>query len=185
MLKIIALIIAVFVTGLSCEVYAQDTSARTQTLVAALDKTKYKKKENKYVSIEIYINIRNEPVVKSNPADFSGSYGTEDNGYRLDLKVAADGSATGSGYDTVNWEDKSSSKARFTLKDARVEGALLTGTKVFENGPSEAFEAVFANRTVSTGKNVDSITSRDTRFGLGFIQTHKDWTNRAFLVKND
>jgi hypothetical protein len=184
MLKILALIIAVFVTGLSCEVYAQDAGARTQTLVAALDKTKYKKKEKHNISIEIYIDIKNEAVVKSNPADFSGSYGAGDNGYKLDLKVDSDGSASGSGYDSVNWDD-GSPKMKFTLKDARVDGALLAGTKVFENGRTEAFEAVFANRTVSTGKNADSINSRDTCFGLGFIQIHKDWTNRAFLQKID
>ena len=60
MLKIIALIIAVFVTGLSCEVYSQDAGARAQTLAAALDKNKYKKKEKHNIKIEIYIDIKNE-----------------------------------------------------------------------------------------------------------------------------
>ena len=184
MLKIIALIIAVFVTGLSCEVYSQDAGARAQTLAAALDKNKYKKKEKHNIKIEIYIDIKNEPVAKNNPAEYSGSYGGEDNGYKLDLKVAADGSASGSGYDSVNWND-ASPKAKFTLQNTRVDGALLAGTKVYDDGRTEAFEAVFANRTVSTGTNADSINSRDTCFGLGFIQTHKDWTNRAFLEKID
>jgi hypothetical protein len=183
MFKIIALIIAVFVTGLSCEVYSQDTGARAQTLAAALDKNKYKKKEKHNIKIEIYIDIKNELAVKDNPAEYSGSYGGEDNGYKLDLKVAADGTASGSGYDSVNWND--ASKAKFTLQKARVDGALLAGTKVYDDGRSEAFEAVFANRTVTTGQNAETINSRDTCFGLGFIQTHKDWTNRAFLVKND
>ena len=183
MLKIIALIIAVFVTGLSCEVYSQNAGARAQTLAAALDKNKYKKKEKQNIKIEIYIDIKNEPVAKNNPAEYSGAYG-EDNGYKLDLKVAADGSASGSGYDSVNWND-ASPKAKFTLQNARVDGALLAGTKVYDDGRTETFEAVFANRTVTTGQNAESINSRDTCFGLGFIQTHKDWTNRAFLVKND
>ena len=54
--------------------------ARAQTLAAALDKNKYKKKEKHNIKIEIYIDIKNEPVAKSNPADYSGSYGGEDNG---------------------------------------------------------------------------------------------------------
>lgn len=184
MLKILALIIAVFVTGLSCEVYSQDAGARAQTLAAALDKNKYKKKEKHNIKIEIYIDIKNEPAVKGKPADYSGSYGAKDNGCKIDLKVAADGSASGSGYDSINWND-ASQKAKFTLQNARVDGAMLAGTKVYDDGRTEAFEAVFANRTVTTGKNAETIESRDTSFGLGFIQTHKDWTNRVFLEKVD
>ena len=80
MLKIIALIIAVFVAGISSEVYAQEPSAQAQTLAASLDKNKYKKKEKKNISIEIYIDIKNDPAVKS-PGEYSGIYETD--GYRL------------------------------------------------------------------------------------------------------
>lgn len=183
MLKVLALIIVIFVTGLACHVHAQDAGGRAQALAAALDKNKYKKKEKHNISIEIYIDIKNEVVVKSNPADYTGSYGGND-GYKLDLRVAANGAAEGSGYDTIGFEDKWP-KRNFTLRDARVEGALLTGTKVYEDGRNETFEAVFANRTVATGKNAETIHSRDTCFGIGFIQTNKDWTNRAFLEKID
>ena len=80
----------------------------------------------------------------------------------------------------------------FTLKDASIPGALLTGTKVFENGEQQKFEAVFVNRTVATGKNENEITSRETKFGLGYIQKgswsdkngqHMDWTSRVFLER--
>lgn len=67
------------------------------------------------------------------------------------------------------------------LKDAPIKGALLTATKVFENGETVKFEAVFNNRTVSRGKNPNSIESRETKFGLGFIQSHSEWITRVFL----
>jgi hypothetical protein len=56
-----------------------------------------------------------------------------------------------------------------------------TGTKVYAGGQAEKFEAVFCNRTVSSGTNPDTITNRDTAYGLGFIQTNANWTNRVFL----
>jgi hypothetical protein len=183
MFRILVLIISVFIIGLSSEVYAQDAGARAQTLAAALDKNKYKKKEKHNISIETYVDIKNEPVVKGNPADYSGRYSADD--YKLELKVDANGSAEGSGYDLRNAEGDRWPKMKFALRDARVEGALLTGTKVFENGQTEAFEAVFANRTVTSGKNAETINSRNTSFGIGFIQANKDWTNRAFLEKID
>jgi hypothetical protein len=57
----------------------------------------------------------------------------------------------------------------------------LTATKVFENGETAKFEAVFNNRTVTQGKNPNEIESRDTKYGLSFIQSYSDWTNRIFL----
>jgi len=176
MFKILALIIAVFVTGVLSEVYAQQPSAQAQTLAASLDKNKYKKKEKKNISIEIYIDIKNEPAVKS-PGEYSGIYETD--GYRLDLQAGTDGSATGGGYETSGWDNEP--KRNFTLKDARIDGALLSGTKVFDDSSSERFEAVFVNSSVLSGKNAETIESRDTSFGVGFVQTGKDWTNRVFL----
>jgi hypothetical protein len=185
MLKISLVVALMFFVGLSCEAYAQDVGQRTSELVSALDKTKYKKKEKANVSIEIYINIKNEPAVRDAYA-YGGNYGSEDSMYRLTLHVERGGAATGSGYDTINGERR----VNFTLKDATINGALLTATKVYENGETQKFEAVFVNRTVSSGKNENEIASRDTKFGLGFIQngTWSDdksrtmnYTNRVFL----
>jgi hypothetical protein len=80
MLRISLLIAVIFFVGLSAEVYAQDS--RTQELAAALDKTKYKKKEKKNISIEFYIDIKNEAVVRA-PADYAGSYDSDDSGNTL------------------------------------------------------------------------------------------------------
>ncbi|HUR99848.1 MAG TPA: hypothetical protein VMZ26_17415 [Pyrinomonadaceae bacterium] len=178
MFRISLLFAVVLFVGLSCEVYAQDAGQRTRELVTALDKTKYKKKEKANISIEVYVDIKNEAAVREDPTAYSGNYGSEE--YRMTLSVAKDGSVTGDGYDVVG---ENMRRMNFTLRDARIQGALLTGTKVYEGGSPQPFEGVFTNRTVSTGKNVNQIDSRETLFGFGFIQTNGSWTNRVFLER--
>lgn len=158
--------------GLTCGVYAQDAAARTSTLVASLDKTKYKEKEKKNISIEVYVSIKNEAVIRD-AYDYGGSYASEEGDYSLTLHVERGGAASGNGRDAIN--DR---RMSFTLKDAVISGALLSGTKVYENGEQQKFEAVFVNRTVATGKNENEITSRDTKFGMGFIQ-EGEWSDKA------
>lgn len=180
--KSLVVAIALFVFVL-VDARAQGVDSRSQALAASLDKTKYKKKDKPNVKIEFYIDIKNEPVAKD-AASFAGSYGSEDNDYALDLQVSG-GSVSGTGWDRAADGNR---RRTFTLKDARLEGALLTATKVYEGGEQEKFESVFVNRTVSTGRNANDIDSRDTKFGLGFIQQGSDngeqnWTNRVFLIR--
>ena len=170
------LVLFILCLGLTNVVSAQDAQTKTSELIAALGKTKYKKKEKKYISIEIYVDIKSEAVVKNDVREYSGVYEAESD-YRLELRVSGKDKVEGNGYDRVN----NSNKQNFTLKDARIEGALLTATKVYENGETLKFEAVFNNRTVQTGKNANQIENRETKYGLGFIQTYEDWTNRVFL----
>ncbi|PYT01644.1 MAG: hypothetical protein DMF63_02010 [Acidobacteria bacterium] len=186
MLRISLVIALVFFIGVAGDVYAQD--ARTQELVAALDKTKYKKKEKKNISIEFYIDIKNEAAVRA-PSEYSGGYDAGVDGTALKLQVESSGLASGSGYDSFIGDRRQN----FTLKDAVITGARLTGTKVYWNGEERPFEAVFVNRTIRTGKNADSITSEDVKFGIGFIEDNTslykdanrpiDWTNRVFLIR--
>ena len=182
---VVALAFFVFVPG---DVYGQDASQKTRELVAALDKTKYKKKEKGNVTVEVYVDIKNEPAVRD-ANSYAGNYQSEDGSYQLTLNVEGSGAASGNGYDMVNDNNR---RHAFTLKDARIEGALLTGTKVYDNGETQGFEAVFVNRTVAAGKNVNEIASRDTKFGLGFIRNGSwtddksrtmNWTSRVFLER--
>jgi hypothetical protein len=168
----LAAALALFVV-VSCDVYAQDSGQKTRELVAALDKTKYKKKEKPNVSIETYIDIKNEAAVRD-PVDYGGSYESEDSGWSLSLHVERSGIVTGSGFDTMNGE--TNRRRSFVLKDATINGSLLTGTKFYENGEQRSLEAVFVNRTVAAGRNANEITSRDTRFGIGFIETGR-WSD--------
>ncbi len=127
-----------------------------------------------------YVSEGDEPAVRE-PAAYSGRYRDEYGGFSLDLTVAADGSAEGSGVDTING-DPEANKLAYSLKNARVQGAVLIADKVFANGTTERLEAVFVNRTTLSGKNADNIDSRVTAFGVGFIQRNKEWTNRVFLA---
>lgn len=173
-------------------VYGQDststsssisTSERTRDIVTSLDKTKHKQKEKNGVVTETYVSVKNEQAAKKNPSEYSGGY--EADGYRLDLQVAADGTASGTGFDTLGATAKQST---FNLHDARVEGALLTGTKVYTDGETRKFEAVFTKRTSIVGKNPDKIDTTDVAYGIGFVQkgtsAEGSWTSRVFLQKN-
>ena len=180
MLRIsLAAALALFVV-VSCDASAQDSGQKTRELVAALDKTKYKKKEKANVSIETYIDIRNEVAVRD-PVDYGGSYESEDSGWSLSLHVERGGMATGSGFDAIDGE--TNRRRSFVLKDATINGALLAGTKFYENGEQRKFEAVFVNRTVASGKNANEIASRDTKFGIGFIETGTGSDARVFLER--
>ncbi len=164
--------------GFGSEIFAQNSQQKTQELIAALSKSKYKKKEVKNFSLEKYIDIKSEAVVKNNAGDYTGVYESPDANYRLELRVSANSKAEGSGFDT---DFKNSEKQSFTLRDAKIEGALLTATKVYANGVTEKLEAVFNNRTTTEGKNPNEIERRETRYGLGFIITRENSTNRVFL----
>ena len=193
MSRFVLLAMALVCVAAACGVHAQDESVRgrdgvrasvgdrASELAAALDKTKYKKKEKHGVTTEFYIDIKNRlRSPAGGPGEFTGSYVCESGEYKLDLKISADGTATGSGLDTNMDEEK---PLAFTLRDARVDGSLLRATKVFDDGSTEAFEAVFVDRTTSTGRNAQAIDSTETEFGIGFIRSEKDGTNRIFMQR--
>ena len=163
-------------------IFAQNAEQKTADLIAALGKTKYKNKEKKNFSFESYIDVKSEAVVKNNIQDYSGVYQSPEANCRLELRVSSDGKVEGSGYD---FDFDGSRKQNFTLKDARIEGALLTATKVFADGRTKKLEAVFNNRTVTEGKNPNEINSRQTKYGLGFVDAGKFGnvitTSRFFL----
>lgn len=189
MLRISIMLAVVLAIGAVCGVQAQDAGNRARELAASLDKTKYKKKEKKDVSIEFYIDIRNEAAARSDLAGYSGTYLSD--GYKIDLTVSLDGRAAASGYDSPMGNGKA---VNFELRDGRVDGAVLTGVKVYENGETRKFEGVFVNRTVTTGKNKDNIDTQKTAFGLGFVESgpviagdprndSQSWTNRVFMER--
>ena len=181
MFKLLTVLALVIFVGFVGNLSAQDAAQKTSDLVAALDKTKYKKKDKGNVSIEVFVDVKNEPAIKADPAEYSGRYETGE--YQLTLSVTRDGKASGSGFDTLLNGEKTEP---FELKDARVAGALLTGIKVYSNGNRPPFEAVFVNRTSRRGTNPNSISDSSTKFGIGFIQTggaDSDSTNRVFLER--
>jgi len=183
MFKLLVALSLLISVGLVGNLSAQDATQKTRDLVAALDKTKYKKKEKANVSIEVFVDVKNQAVVRPNKSEYSGRY--ESNGYQLILTVAENGNATGSGFDSSVGNDK---VLKFSLKNAQVEGALLSGTKVYEDGSEQRFEAVFVNRTSRVGTNPNVTEPGFAMYGIGFIQnengnSNHGWTNRVFLEK--
>lgn len=165
---IVFIIFGLFSAG---KIFAQtsDATQKTQEIVAALAKTKYKHKVKKNFELELYIDVKNEAVVK-NAADYAGVYESPESNYRIELRVAG-GKVEGSGYET---SFENSSRVNFTLRDARIEGALLTATRVYADGSAKRLEAVFVNRTVTQGANPNKIESRETKFGLGFVEVFNE-----------
>jgi hypothetical protein len=143
---------------------AQTNAQRTNAIVASFNKKKHAVKEKYGVRVEKYKEIRSEPVILRNVGDYSGSYAAEGLGLSLELRVDANGTVTGKGYEAID-EDLRVFRG-FSLKNARIDGALLIGTKVYERGGTEAFEGVFINKT-----SFDSPTDKGvTTFGLGVVE---------------
>ena len=125
---------------------AQQTNAqRTNVIVTSFNKKKHVVKERYGVRVDKYKEIRSEPVILRDIRDYSGSYEAEDLGLSLDLQVDSNRSITGRGHEAI---DENQRLFRgFNLENARINGALLTGTKVYDLGGTEPFEGVFINKT--------------------------------------
>ncbi len=136
---------------------------RTQAIVASFNKSKHAVKERYGVRVEKYKEVRSEPVIKENVRDYSGSYEVPGLGLSLELRVDAKGNVAATGYEPIDVD--ATVMRKFALRNARIEGALLTATKVYDRGATERFEGVFINRT-----SFDSPTDGGvTTFGLGVI----------------
>jgi hypothetical protein len=134
---------------------------RAAELAARFSKSKHEVKEKRGVRVEKFKEVRSEPAVRPSAADYSGEYvATVEADYTLSLKVSADGSVEGSGY-----EPAPGGAGAFTLRGARVSGALLTGTKVYADGSTEKLEGVFINRTERNSVSDPGTTE----FGLGVL----------------
>ena len=153
---VIALLVAC-----SLGVIAQQVSnqAKTQAIAAAFTKFKRAIKQKSGARTEKYKDVRSEPVVRQNDAEYAGTYEIAELGYVINLQVGADGRIEGSGYE----QGKRSRAIRF--ENEKIEGALLTASKVYRDGVTEMFEGVFLKRTVRD----DPTDAGVTTFGLGVV----------------
>jgi hypothetical protein len=152
---VIALLVACAVTAFTQEVSSQ---TRAQTLAAAFNKHKQAVKEKYGVRMDKYKDVRSEPLVRQNIADYSGVYELSDLGFVINVQVGSDGKVQANGYDKTR---------TFTLENARIEGALLTASKVYQDGAKEKFEGVFLSRTDRNSPTDPGVTM----LGLGVIPT--------------
>ncbi|MDQ3817092.1 MAG: hypothetical protein M3362_05310 [Acidobacteriota bacterium] len=147
----------------SATLFAQQFSSqqRAQELAASFNKSKHRVKERRGVRVEKFKEVRNEPVVKADVREYAGTYvASVGMDYPLKVAVASDGhvEVTGS-------ELSKDGILHFTLRDAKIDGGLLTGTKVYADGSTEKFEGVFINRTERDSPTAAGTTS----FGLGVV----------------
>lgn len=135
--------------------------ARTNVIAASFTKSKHVKKEKRGVITEKYVRVESVPAVKANPAEYSGRYEVDGMDFGLDLRVNRDGSVEGAGFEPLS----DNVRRTFTLQNGRIQGALLTATKVYAGGSTERLEGAFMNRT-----RFESPSDRGTTvFGLGTL----------------
>jgi hypothetical protein len=136
--------------------------ARSQVIAASFSKFKNLTKEKHGVTKTKYLKIESQPAVRANPEGYSGTYEVPDLGFAMRLHVDRSGKVEGTGYEPIV---DPAVRRMFTLRDGKIEGALITATKVYANGKSERLEGVFIDRTT-----FESPTDKgSTSFGLGVI----------------
>ena len=153
---VIALLVACSVNVTSQQVSNQ---TRAQALAASFTKQKHVIKQKSGVRTEKYKDVRSEPIVRQNDAEYAGTYEIAELGYVINLQVGTDGRIEGSGY------EEGQRSRTFRFENAKIEGALLTASKVYRDGVTEMFEGVFLKRTVRD----DPADAGVSTFGLGVV----------------
>ena len=151
---------------------------RTRAIAASFSKSKHVVKEKRGVRLEKYKRVESEPVIKANPQDYSGAYEVPDMGFAMQLRVDRNGNVEGTGYEAVG--QNLSVRRSFTLRNGKIDGALLTATQVYANGTENRFEGAFMNRTAFESPTDKGVTV----FGLGVVGKYVEvagyTTNRFF-----
>lgn len=137
---------------------AQQLSSQTkaQEIAAAFTKNKHVVKEKHGVRREKYKDVRSEPAIKSNIRDYVGVYEVPESRFVINVQVGSDGGLQ------VNGSENSRA---FRLENPKIDGALLTAAKVYQDGPREKFEGVFRNRTDRNSPTDPGVPI----FGLGVV----------------
>lgn len=117
---------------------------RVREILASLNRKEHRVVERRGVRVEKYREIRSEPVVKSDAREYSGTYVATDIDYSMTLRVERNGAVAGEGSESLT--EGGGQTRRFTLRDGKIEGALLTAVKAYDDGSNRTFEGVFIYR---------------------------------------
>lgn len=150
---VIALFIACAVNAFSQQL---PSHARAQAIAESFSKNKHTIKEKYGVRVEKYKDVKSEPVVKQNIGDYSGTYEVPSLGFVITIQAGSDGRLEANGNENGRV---------FKLENAKVDGALLTASKVYMDGTTEKFEGVFLKRTDRNRPTDAGVTT----FGLGVV----------------
>ena len=135
------------------------SQSRAEQIATSFTKFKQAVKEKHGVRVEKYKDIRSEPTARQNLIEYSGVYEVADLGYTLSVQVANDGTARAHG------AEGGPDSRSFELENAKIDGAVLTGTKVYRDGRTEPFEGAFLTRTERDSPTDPGIV----RYGLGVV----------------
>ena len=139
-MRTLALVTLVAATPVIAASQGVPSSSRAQDVAAVFNKHKHVVKEKGGVRREVYADVRSEPFVAHTIAEYSGVYHVEGLGDVIHLQIGSDETMQAEGHD-------SEPSRSFVLENARIEGAVLTATKVYRDGHAEPFEGVFMTRT--------------------------------------
>jgi len=162
-----ALLLSLWLIPSTFSAQESDVQTRTRDILASLNKRKHLAVEKHGIRKERYKEIRSKPVVKQDLKDYSGLYEVHDSSRVINLQVKNDGRVEATGHEPGNGDTQRGRK--FTFRDAKIEGALLTAIKVFGDGSTEKFEGVFINLTDVEGVSPSQIEHSSTTFGLGVV----------------
>jgi len=109
---------------------------RASQIASEFSKTRSTTKSKHGMTTHKYKEVRSAPWL-TELRNYAGHYVSLGNPLELTVSVSANGVVTASGRD----------EARFEVRTARIEDAMLYGTKVYRSGRSEAFEAAFLKRS--------------------------------------
>jgi hypothetical protein len=157
------LLILLVVCFVNVTSHQSGSQTRAQELAASFNKHKSATKEKNGVRIEKYKDVRSEPVAKQNKSDYSGVYEVPELGYVINLQVSTDGQVQADGFESKG-EGYQRSRP-FRLENARIEGALLTAARVYDDGTKDKFEGVFITRTAHNSPTDIGVST----FGLGVV----------------
>jgi hypothetical protein len=147
--------------------------SRAEQLALELSKKKDVTRVKKGVRVRKFAEVISTPWRLRDVRDYSGYYASEP--FTIELRVNADGSAIGSGHDQ---------DGRFELRNARINDAVLTARKVYRDGRSKNFEAVFVRRQDRSEPDA----TFNVYYGLGYIgdlppESGSEGLNRFFLSR--
>ena len=173
-LSILALFLGFWFCSCDRNLPGINTQSRTQEIVASFNKTKHKVVEVYGIKKEKYKRVVSEPAIKQNIRDYSGVYEASEMGYLINIQVGSDGKLNATGSEPANGDTRQ--MRSFRLEGARISGAMLTATKVYDDGATEKFEGVFINRT-----DFLSPTDKGMRsFGLGVVSNSFEFAGVTF-----
>ncbi|MBV9182691.1 MAG: hypothetical protein JO356_15375 [Acidobacteria bacterium] len=148
----------------SVAVQGNDANERSREILVSFNKTKHEVREVYGLRREKYKQIHSEAAVRASLADYAGRYKVPDLGYMIVIVRDASGMVV-TGSDS---QDNAQGR-RFHLENVQLDQALLTGTKIYDNGAQAPFEGLFINMTDYEGTSPTEVTHRATTFGLGVV----------------